>query len=182
MFRSEGELWTLTFADTTVRLRDSKGLRDIATLIARQGHELHVLDLLTTGGGATAPSPVAARVGAAGPVLDDRAREAYRSRIVELRDELAEAEGFGDTARAERVRTELDLLRDQLAAAFGLGGRPRPTADPVERARKAVSQRVRNVLRRIGTEHPRLARHLDNSLRLGTFCSYKPEHSTSWIV
>lgn len=189
-FRREGELWSLTFAGVTVRLRDSKGLHDIAALLARPGREVHVFDLVAaTDGAAVGPGvPARARgaVTAAGgvrdPLLDARARDAYRERLVELRDELAEAEEFGDVARADRARAEADALTDQLAAAFGLGGRARTAAEPAERARKAVAQRVRNVLRRLDAEHPRLGGHLAHSLRLGAFCSYRPERPTSWTL
>ena len=39
-FRLDGELWTLTFAGRTVRLPDSKGLRDLHTLLSQQGREV----------------------------------------------------------------------------------------------------------------------------------------------
>ena len=39
-FRREGEFWTITFDGRTVRLRDSVGLRYLASLLARPGDEV----------------------------------------------------------------------------------------------------------------------------------------------
>jgi hypothetical protein len=46
-----------------------------------------------------------------GELIDARAREAYRSRILDLRSEVEEAERFADTGRAARLRGELDALQ-----------------------------------------------------------------------
>jgi hypothetical protein len=165
------------------------GLHDIAALVANQGGELHVADLIAAAEGRTAPSNIAtAHIGGAGnggsedALLDDVARAAYRQRLVELRDDLDEAQRFNDVVRAEKARSEMHILSGELAAALGLGGRPRATSTSAERARKALAQRVRNALRRVERANPDLARHLERSLRLGSFCSYAPERRTDWVL
>jgi hypothetical protein len=35
---------------------------------------------------------------------------------------------------------------------------------------------------RIGKEHPSLARHFENAMRTGTFCSYQPDRPVRWDV
>ena len=45
----------------------------------------------------------------------------------------------------------------------------------LERARSAVTWRIRNAIKKIGQAHPRLGRHLENAVRTGTFCVYQPE-------
>ena len=72
--------------------------------------------------------------------------------------------------------------RAELAAALGLDGRPRRAGDPAERARKAVTARIRLTIGRIDREHPDLGRHLANSVRTGTTCSYRPETPILWAV
>src|SRR6185503_12369983 len=42
-FRREGEYWTVRFGTDAFRLRDSKGLRHLARLLAEPGREIHVL-------------------------------------------------------------------------------------------------------------------------------------------
>jgi hypothetical protein len=52
--------------------------------------------------------------------------------------------------------------------------------DPVERARKAVYNRLRTVTGVIAREHPALGRHLEHSVRTGTFCCYQPQGAVAW--
>ena len=115
-----------------------------------------------------------------GEVLDARARDAYRRRLEELEDDLAEAEQASDGAAVDRARIEKEFLVAELAAAYGLSGRVRRAGDPAERARTTVTWRIREAIKRIEEAHPDLGRHLRASVRTGTFCSYSPEQPQSW--
>jgi SAM-dependent methyltransferase len=53
-------------------------------------------------------------------------------------------------------------------------------ADTGDRARKAVTSRIRESIDRIGKEHPALARHFENAIRTGTFCRYQPDRPLRW--
>ena len=57
---------------------------------------------------------------------------------------------------------------------MGLGGRPRRVGAASERARVAVTRRLRDVFRRMAEQSPELGRHLEDALRTGTFCVYRP--------
>jgi hypothetical protein len=37
-----------------------------------------------------------------------------------------------------------------------------------------VQRRIRDAIRRIEGHHPGLAKHLDRSVRTGTYCAYEP--------
>jgi len=113
--------------------------------------------------------------GGLGGTLDERTRRQYGERLADLEAELAEAEAFGGTERAERTRGEREWIAAELAAAYGLHGRSRLTGDPVERARQAVKWRIRHAIGRVEQAHPALGRHLRNSIRTGVFCAYLPE-------
>lgn len=169
---SEGDSWRVRFAGRTVRVRDMKGIRDLAILLARPGVEVHALELM--GGADVGGNP--------GPALDETARKAYQSRIVELQHEIDAARDDNDVARAEHAEFELDALVEQLSEAFGLGGRSRTTGSSAERARTAVTYRVRAAIRKVEQLHPDLGRHLGNSVRTGTWCSYRPETEMSWTI
>lgn len=169
-FQREGQVWTLTFAGSSVRLPHAKGLADLATLIAHPGEEIHCTELM----GAAVEQPTA------GPAIDERARREYERRIIALQEELAEAEAFNDRGRAEKAQLELDLLVDQLAGARGLGGRQRQTGSTAERARSAVTWRIRSAIKRIAELHPELGEHLADSVRTGTWCSYQPQSPVTW--
>ncbi len=85
----------------------------------------------------------------------------------------------GDTA-GPRIAAERDSLVEALTQAYGLGGRPRRPGSAAERARTAVTARIKDAIRRIGEAHPELGRHLARSVRTGTFCSYEPDQPTRW--
>jgi hypothetical protein len=102
---------------------------------------------------------VVAGLGDAGERLDAPARAAYRQRLQDLEAELAEATQWADTGRAAKLQAEIGFLREEVSAAYGLGGRARKAADTNDRARKAVTNRIRESVERIGTEHPVPARH-----------------------
>lgn len=171
-FVADGDTWQLAFGGRTVRLRDVKGLGDIAVLIARHGAEVHAVELM--GAAVVGGEP--------GDRLDDRARRAYQERIVDLQRDIDEAHAHHDPARAERAEAELDALVQQLSASFGLGGRARATGSSAERARSAVTNRIRAAIRKVDDVHPELARHLRHSVRTGTWCAYEPESAPSWSV
>jgi pimeloyl-ACP methyl ester carboxylesterase len=188
LFRRDGEYWTVGYRGLVVTLRDTKGLRDLGRLLAEPGREFHVLDLMAEGTGARSiPPSQAAEAGLAvegrgEPVIDQAARAQYRRRISELEQELEEAQERGGGDAKVAAREELDALLQELTAAYGLAGRPRRSPDPVERARKAVSRRLRHAMSRIAGVHPRLGRHLAASIRTGVFCSYQPERDIVWSV
>ena len=173
VFRRDGPLWTLAFAGVEVRMPHLKGLTDLATLVANPGREIHCLELAGEG-------PVVAGEGDLGEVLDARAREAYQARVEELRTDIEAARRANDPVREERARDELGTIAEALEAAYGLGGRVRRTGDPAERARTAVAWRVRSAVRKVEAEHAVLARHLRNSVRMGTWCAYDPEVPVRW--
>jgi tetratricopeptide (TPR) repeat protein len=162
----------LCYEGKQVQLPDSKGLGDIATLIEAHGAGVHVLTLV---------GHRLARMGA-DPVLDERAKAAYKARLAGLAGEIEDAEDAGSPGRAEALRSERAALIRELAAAAGLGRRDRKLGDEAERARKTVSARVRDALAKIGQAHPELADHLRSSLRMGTLCSYSPAEPVTWTL
>lgn len=168
----EGATWAVGYAGATCRLRDSKGVRDLAVLLVRPGQDVHCLELM--GGGDVGSAP--------GPVLDQQARRAYERRIRDLQGDIDDARAANDPARAERAEAELDALVQQLSEAFGLSGRTRSTGSAAERARSAVGWRLRAAVRHAAQAHPALGRHLENAVRTGTWCSYRPETVVIWVV
>jgi hypothetical protein len=97
VFRRDADTWTLAFGGRSVPMRDAKGLRDLAVLLAAPGREVAATELIA--GVATAAAAGLAALGA-DPVLDDRARAAYRTRLARLDEELAEADTHHDIERS----------------------------------------------------------------------------------
>jgi tetratricopeptide (TPR) repeat protein len=178
----EGDVWRLDFEGRVLRVRDAKGMRHLALLLANPGIEFHAVDVANSAeGGAVAGSvdieglSVRAGTGDAGPALDSRAKAEYRSRLEDLRAEIEEAEAFNDPERASRAREEMEFIAQELSAAVGLGGRDRPMSSAAERARVNVTRALRREIRRIAGEDARLGRELETTVRTGTFCAYEPD-------
>ena len=178
-FVCEGEYWAVTHAGTTFRLKDSLGIQYLVRLLETPGREIHVLDLTgeRAGGGAGAGVNEAIDTGDAGELLDDEARRAYQRRLEDLEDTVAEAESFGDAARAARARAEIEMLGAELGRAVGLGGRARRAGGAAERARSAVQRRIKNAIERVGEHDKALAAVLAKTVRTGNYCVYRPDPS-----
>jgi tetratricopeptide (TPR) repeat protein len=175
-FLREGEYWSVTYGGSTFRLKDSLGLNYLVRLLEQPGREIHVLDLTgeqSAGGGGGVNEAI--DTGDAGELLDDEARRAYRRRLEDLEETVAEAESFGDAARAARAREEIEMLGAELGRAVGLGGRARRAGGAAERARSAVQRRIKNAIERIAEHSPPLGALLTRTVRTGNYCVYRPE-------
>jgi hypothetical protein len=173
VLRRERRAWTVSYGPETATVPDSKGWRDLSVLLSRPDTDIHVLELAQ------------ARVqdATAGAVADQTAIDAYRHRLVELEQDRVEAEHDHDPERLHLVDSEREALLAQLKGATGLAGRPRqlgPTA--TERARKAVSARIRDAIRRLEPSAPQLAAHLDRAIVTGTWCRYRSQGAPSWQI
>lgn len=165
----EGEYWRIDCDDQSIRLRDSKGLRLLARLVAQPEREFHALEL------DAGHDTQGMEAGDAGELLDEKAMQQYRHRLKELQQKLEQAEQWNDVGRAEAARDETQFLQAELSRAVGLGGRQRRAGAAAERARINVQRRLKDAIRRIELQHQPLGRHLARSVRTGTFCCYSPE-------
>ncbi|GIJ67833.1 ATP-binding protein [Virgisporangium ochraceum] len=165
--RRVGDMWEARYRDRTAYLRDAKGLHDLAALLARPGVDIAALALV---------APSGADMGSATePVLDRRALAGYRRRLADLDGDITTARGRGDDGRLRLATDERELVLAELRRATRPGGAPRALgASAAERARKAVTARIRDAIRRIGAAHPELGSHLDRTVRTGTVCRYDP--------
>ena len=173
----DGDWWTIGCADTSVRLRDTKGMRYLAEVVAHPGVERHALDLVDLVEGVAAADTGLDRrkLGDAGEVLDARSRDLYRRRVTELRDEVEDALDAEDDERAAKVQAELDALVAQLAAAFGLGGRERKASNVAEKARLNVTRALRKATAKVAEALPGPGAVLDRRLKTGIYCAYEPQ-------
>jgi tetratricopeptide (TPR) repeat protein len=181
VFRLEGDYWSVTFDGRTVRLRDLKGLRYVARLLADPAREVHVLDLVAGERGPSADAGRGAQSGVAysstlaDVFLDSQAKEAYRRRLAEIAEDIEEAHAMGNSEQAAQAEAEREFLIRELTRAVGLGGRDRPAGSPSERARASVTRAIRQAMARIREHHPGLGEHLDRAIRTGTYCAYLPD-------
>ena len=170
---AEGDVVRIEFDGRSVRIKRSKGLADLARLVVRPGAEIAAIDLMDAQVVQSSSETAA---------LDATARRQYEDRVRELQTEIERARDDHDLGTAERLQVEMDLIVDELTGALGIGGRARTTAAPSEKARSAVTQRIRSTIGRIGGHHPTLGEHLQRSINTGVYCSYTPSAPVEWTV
>jgi tetratricopeptide (TPR) repeat protein len=180
MLERENGTWRLSLGGRAVVVRDVVGMRYIAELVAHPDTDIRACDLsaAVVGGGPVDAGPV-------GPVsLDDRARDEYRRRLVQLEHELDAADRSGDLDRGRRAAHERDFLVATLRRETGLGGHPRRMVEDAERCRMRVSKAVHRALDRIGQADPALGRALESRIRTGYVCRYlsDPGQPIAWTV
>jgi hypothetical protein len=136
IFARSGEYWIIRYSRTTFSLKDIKGLGYIQRLLQHPGEEFHALDLLNESGvgpgsevtskdKALSRAVSAVGLGDAGEMLDARAKQDYKHRLLELTEELEDLRERGNQERLEKVESEIEFLTRESARAVGLGGRDR---------------------------------------------------------
>ncbi|MDQ1743645.1 MAG: hypothetical protein QOE23_1984 [Pseudonocardiales bacterium] len=180
LFEVDG-VWTIGSSDRLVSLPERKGFRYLGLLLARPGAEVPALELV-----AAVAGNVGAQVadGDLGEVIDRQALLAYRRRIADLDEELAEARSWSDGSRVATLTAERGMLLDEVGAATGLAGRRRVTGAASERARVAVTKAIASALKAIADADPALGRLLRDTIRTGTACCYEPDPSrpVEWVL
>ena len=174
-FQREGEYWTVEYEQSVLRLRDGKGMRILARLLADPGRPFAALDLERLGVPADRSIIRAVASSDAGELLDEDARRAYRVRVAELGDRIEAAETEGKSDEAGLLREEMDFIVRELSRAFGLGGRSRRAGSIAERSRLNVVRAVRSAMQRISLADPVLGAHFIATIHTGTVCVYTPD-------
>jgi len=189
LFLRHDDYWMIRYHGHSAFLKSMRGLHCLAVLLRYPGREFHVSELL--GSLMQAPIPasrvtvcgrlrdardrlVAAGFSGADPVLDAQAKAEYKRRLNDLRQDLNEAEQFNDPDRGVKAQDEIRAIAQHLASAVGLGGRDRKTSSATERARSAVTKRIKKAIQKIGNAIPSLGHHLTARIKTGYFFSYTP--------
>ena len=195
LFQKQEDYWTIAYHGHRAFLKTTRGLQCLALLLRYPGREFHVSELLAHSTETPAPHAITngsrtdtgAQMVIAGlfdgsAVLDAQAKAQYRHRLHELREDIHDAEQRNDPHRATKAREEMDAITRHLATAIGLGGRDRKTSSDAERARSAVTKRIKQALQKIAEAIPALGLHLKARIKTGYFCSYTPhpERPVAW--
>ena len=189
VFKLAGDYWIIRYQGQSAILKATRGLDCVLYLLRHPWRDVHVSELL---GRPVTPidrlvpallgclravdshAVIGAGLQDAGPILDSQAKAEYKQRIDGLRNDLEEAERFNDSYRVAKARSEIDAIAEQLAAAVGLGDRDRRSSSKAERARSAITKRIKEAINRIGKVIPPLGCHLAARIKTGYFCSYNP--------
>lgn len=170
-FIKEAGVWKCSFDNSVVLAPEVKGFFDLQKLLAQPGQVFHCAELM----GSTVNDK-------GEKMIDEKARQEYQERILDLQSEMEEAEMLSDYANLKTLHEEYDRMIEHLSRSLGLKGRIRETGSTVEKARSAVTWRIRNAIAKIEQYHPFLGAHLSNAIKTGTLCSYKPDREMYWIT
>lgn len=165
------DFWEFTYGGKTVQLASVKGFANLLMLIQNMRTPIHCSELMGT-----------AVLSKGEKVIDEQAKTEYRQKIISLQKDIETAENNQDFEKAGKLQDEYEELIEHLSKSLGLGGSTREEGDTVERARSAVTWRIRSAIAKIEKEHPALGKHLSNSIKTGTFCSYEPEQEEHWEI
>jgi len=185
LFRLEGEYWEIGFEGTIIRLKDSKGLRYINSLL-KNPHQPIRADSLT------APhipddgrhsehhsNQISEKASPAYHNSPDKTYTEMTNKILELEQILEELiPGSDEYYLAE---DHLEKKRKERSRYFDRSGQDRPQ-DSGEKARQSVSTAISNAKKKINKDIPRLNIHLTNYLHTGFECVYEPppDNLKSW--
>ncbi len=169
-FQKNGELWEVRFQGKSATLVEVKGFYDIHQLLAESGKAFHCTELMGT----------QFRETAGAVLIDQQAKQEYRARIRQLQTTIEEAEALNHQQQLMDARMEYENLLDHLSAAMSLGGRSRKVGSTTEKARSAVTWRIRSAIKKIEAVHPELAEHFSQHIKTGTTCSYQSPIDLDW--
>ena len=171
LFVKDSAAWKLSYDGSVVQVPELKGFFDLQKLLVEPRQLFHCAELMGS------------RVDGNGEkLIDEKARKIYQEKILELQNEMHTAEQHSDYSQIERLQEEYDQLIDHLSKSLGLKGKSRESGGTVEKARSAITWRIRNAIARIEQYHPPLGAHLANAVKTGTLCSYQPEREVDWIT
>lgn len=169
-FYKENDFWRISFEGKVIQMKEVKGFYDLTRLLGNPEMPVHCGELI--GGSLIAEDE---------PLFDEKARRAYQKKIRDLQEEIHQAEENNDLARSAALQKEYDELLDHLSKSLGLNGKIRTTHDPIEKARSAVTWRIRKAIEKIDKANPALGKHLSVSVKTGMFCIYTPEKPLPWV-
>ncbi|MEQ3796392.1 tetratricopeptide repeat protein [Flavobacteriaceae bacterium MJ-SS4] len=171
-FIKKGDMWEVIFQGQNALVKDSKGNSDIAILLSTPNSDIHCMELMGSNLHENIDSDV----------IDEKAKASYQKKIESLLSKIEDAKEMQNYELTYSLEKEYESLVDHLSKSLGLAGKPRKIGSSVEKARSAVTWRIRSAIKKIDAVHPQLAKHLSNSISTGTFCSYKPELKVTWMV
>ena len=119
-----------------------------------------------------------------GEMLDARAKQEYKRKLLELNEELEDQRERGNHKRAEQITSEIDFLKPGEISRTDRTGRAqsRCKGSASERARLNVTRAIKAALQKISEQQAAMGDLLDRSIKTGSFCSYAPDtgNQVSW--
>ena len=185
LFKLTGDFWTIRYEGEIIRLKDSKGLRYILTLLKNPNKDIRSDQLVAIGlnvlmmQSQDAYSSLGENQQHSNRTLPDVHISVYQDALAKLKSEL---ENLSPSNRGylEKIQ-QISALDKMIRSRFDKFGRRRPE-DYGEKARQAVSKVIASAKKKIKKEMPEFHGHLKRYLTTGFKCVYDPPPSElkSW--
>lgn len=181
-----GRIWHISFNGKDVAVVDSKGMRNLAVLLARPHQSIGSAVLAAeaeiwpeaTGVGPDDEQPLSAQGGI--KMTDKRALAAVKRQISKYDKRLA-SEELDAMDRADLLQKKADLEKYIKGTSFR--GKAKQDGSPNAKARSAVTRRIWRAEGAVSVVHPALGRHLDVYVKTGISCTYAPPvDAPRWTV
>lgn len=170
IFQKEGSAWRIAFNCEPINIPHSEGLERIHALLAHQGEEVRIGELLRES---------ARSVGS---------QASDESTIEELEGEIAALcnviESESDQQVIAEAQDRLQRLKEHLQAQLGLRGKPRRIGDETKRMADRVGKSITREFERLEQNLPELAAHLRKAIDHPSSGapSYRPAESVTWLL
>lgn len=161
--------WRLEFQGFDIEIPHMKGVEDLARLLVSPEEKVHCSDLM---GIKVQTNHV--------EVIDQQAKNEYKKKLLDLQEQMEDAESFQDYEKLEKLRDEYEELSSFISKALQINGRSRKVGNSNEKARTAITWRIRHAVTKIMETNETLGRHLKTSIKTGTYCYYAPELPYQW--
>jgi hypothetical protein len=193
VFRKEGRWWKVVYEGKEGTLQDTVGIKYIHYLVQRPHELVFVLDLVgaVTKRGGTSLSETYGKMGKeelgklgmeetfglgdAGPRLEGLTK----SQLIDWREELEKQSATQNPAEALETKEKMEQITKELSRRTNKTGKSRKEADPVDKARKAVTKAINFSLKEMKA-YPCIFEHFNSAIKKGTNCSYCPIKPTAW--
>ncbi len=197
VFRPNGDLWRIVFQGKPVPpIRQNKRMLYILELLKNPHKEISALELCRMVN--RTEQQISGKEDYAGEddhststktglkreeslnAIDDTAVKEYQARLEELRGDLDKAKDSNNDSEEIRIQGEIDFITQELTSNHGVGGRLRKFADERKRAKDTARVSINRAKNDIKPHSEELFQHLENTIRTGDTCSYKPDQGIDW--
>ena len=189
VFKKDGNFWQVAYqSNDTATIKDSKGMSYIARLLEKPNEPIAALSLaspksdtkLMIQGKAVENDTVSSDSGKPQEIIDEDTLQSCQKRIIDIKNELADAEKKYDLAGTTRLQNEKDKILSYIKTSTRPSGQSGSFNNNVEKARKAVSNSINRAIDNIKQHNTTLYKHLDNSIQQGVQFAYNPDTKINW--
>lgn len=108
-------------------------------------------------------------------IIDDKAINQYKQRILELKEKIQEEIEFDNIQTAEKLEHELDLLSAEIKKNTDQSGNIKVINKTKRNINDAVYQNIKISYGNLNKIYPALVDHLKKSIKTGIDCTYTPK-------